>query len=73
MKCKLGGGGVRRPRFFDHLAYVSRLGCHGHGQKIVDHDHGQNFKVFVVKWSEIMTMTMAEIQNFFSSMVNTSI
>ena len=38
-----GGGGVRRPRFFDHLTYV-RVSS-GHGQKKFDHVHGMNFNV----------------------------
>ena len=34
--------------------------------KIFDHDHGQNFKIAVVKWSKlaILTMTMAKITKF---------
>ena len=34
--------------------------------KIVDHDHGQNFKIAVVKWSNwpFLTMTMTKITKF---------
>ena len=34
--------------------------------KIFDHDHGQNFKIAVVKWSKwpFLTMTMSKIQEF---------
>ena len=59
-----GGGRVRRPRFFDNLDFGLRPGVICHGLKIFDHDHDQNFNVFVVKWSKILTMTMAKIKIF---------
>ena len=39
--------------------------------KIFDHDHGQNFKITMVKWSKFVNLTMAKLQvvmvmvNFF--------
>ena len=57
---KLGGGGVRVSWSWS---------------KNFDHDIGQNFKVFVVKWSEIltMTMTMAKIQIFYGQYIHLTI
>ena len=60
-----GGGGGGGLGDHDFLTIWPTSGCHGLGQKIVDHDHGQNFMVFVVKWSEILTMTMAKIRIFY--------
>ena len=34
---------------------------------------GQNFKVFVVKWSEILSMTMAKIQIFYGQYIHLTI
>ena len=39
---------MRRPRFFDHLC----PGVMVMWSKIFDLDHGQNFKITVVKWSK---------------------
>ena len=42
-------GGVKRPRFFDHLAWVNV--CGQNGQKNFDHDHRENINVW--SWSKI--------------------
>ena len=46
-----GGGGFSRPRF---LTIWLTSGCRGHGQKIFDHDHGQN----TIFHSQIIHLTM---------------
>ena len=46
----------------DFLTIWPTSGYHGRGQKIFAHDYGQNVKDFVVKWSELLTMTIVKIQ-----------
>ena len=56
-KIYMGGGESHQ----DFLTIWPMPRCHGHGQKMFDHDHGRNFKVFVVKWSKILTMAKIQI------------
>ena len=64
----LGGG--KMTTIFDHLSWSP--GVMVKWSKIFDHDHGQNFKIAVVKWSKLAIFDHGHGQNLRITVVNWS-
>jgi hypothetical protein len=59
------GRGVQWPQFFDHLAKLRHYGKTG--QSKFDHDHPQDYKIFIVKMvNRNLIMTISTISDFSS-------